>query len=34
MKDILVKLKRMDGHFQGIYMLDRELAGRTLEPIE
>lgn len=34
MKDILIKLKRMDGHFQGIYMLDKELGERTLESIE
>ncbi|NLJ99600.1 MAG: ferritin [Tissierellia bacterium] len=34
METILIKLKRMDGNFQGIYMLDKELAARTLEPIE
>lgn len=34
MKDILVKLKRMKGNFQGLYMLDKELGSRTLEPIE
>lgn len=34
MKDILVQLKRMEGHFQGLYMLDKELGARTLEVIE
>lgn len=34
MKTILNNLRRMDGNFQGIYMLDKELATRTLEPIE
>lgn len=34
MKDILVKLKRMEGNFQGLYMLDKELGSRILEPIE
>lgn len=34
MKKILVNLKKIDGHFQGIYMMDKELAARTLEPIE
>lgn len=34
METILIKLKRMDGNYQGIYMLDKELAARTLEPIE
>jgi ferritin len=34
MKTILNNLKRMEGNFQGIYMLDKELGTRTLEPIE
>lgn len=34
MKTILNNLKRMDGNFQGIYMLDKELGARTLEPIQ
>lgn len=31
---ILVKLKQMKGHLQGLYMLDKELGSKTLEPIE
>ena len=34
MKIIVSNLKRMDGHFPGLYMLDKELGERTLEPIE
>jgi ferritin len=34
MKTILNNLKKMDGNFQGIYMMDKELAGRVLEPIQ
>lgn len=34
MKTIVNNLKRMEGHFQGLYMLDKELGTRTLEPIE
>jgi ferritin len=33
MKTTLNNLKRMDGNFQGIYMLDKELATRVLQPI-
>lgn len=34
MKTIVNNLRRMEGHFQGLYMLDKELGTRTLEPIE
>ncbi len=34
MKTILNNLKKMDGNFQGIYIMDKELAGRVLEPIQ
>ncbi|MCF6465318.1 ferritin [Clostridium sp. Cult2] len=34
MDSILKNLKRMDGNFQGIYLLDKELATRTLQPVE
>src|SRR5690606_38938556 len=30
METILTKLKRIDGNFAGIYMLDKELGARTL----
>lgn len=34
MKIIISNLERMDGNFQGMYMLDKELGQRILEPIE
>lgn len=30
METIIIKLKRIDGHFPGIHMLDKELGERTL----
>ncbi|NMA87142.1 MAG: ferritin [Tissierellia bacterium] len=34
MKKIISTLERIDGNFQGMYMLDKELGQRVLEPIE
>lgn len=34
MKIIISNLERMDGNFQGMYMLDKELGQRVLEPME
>ena len=34
MKKIISNLERIDGHFQGMYMLDKELGQRVLDPIE